>query len=106
MASKDNDHLAEYPTAQTDLGWGSGAGPWKYRKVPEPILSSLLVAVANPNTIESVDIIDFQPQTKQSSEDRHVVQDWNLKNGAWKLLAVFDGRTTSTADHLPTIVIR
>jgi hypothetical protein len=92
MASKDVYHLAEYPTGQTDLGWGSGAETWKYRKVPEPTLSSLLAAVAKPITIGSVDTIDFQPQTKQSSEDRHVVQDWNLKNGTWKLLAVFDGR--------------
>jgi hypothetical protein len=62
------------------------------RKVPEQVISSLLAAVAKPNRIGSVDIVDFQPQTKQPSEDRHVVQDWNLKNGVWKLLAVFDGR--------------
>lgn len=92
MASKDNVLLSQYPTGQTDLGWGPGAGPWDYRKVPEPILSSLLAAVAGPNTIGSVDIIDFQPQTQQSSEDRHVVQDWDLRNGTWKLLAVFDGK--------------
>lgn len=91
MAPKDH-HLAQYPTAQTDLGWGPGAGPWNYRQVQEPTLSSLLAAVSNPNTIGSVDIIDFQPQILQSSEDRHVVQDWALQNGTWKLLAVFDGR--------------
>ena len=91
MASEDPHHLAQYPAGQTDLGWGPGAGPWSYRKVPEPTLSSLLAVAAKPNTIGSVDIIDFQPQTRQSSEDRHIVQDWNLQNGTWKLLAVFDG---------------
>lgn len=91
MASKDHHHLAQYPTVKTDLGWGPGAGPWNYRKVREPHLSSLLAAVAKSNTVGSVDIIDFQPQTAQSSEDRHVVQDWALQNGTWKLLAVFDG---------------
>lgn len=100
MASRDN-LLAQYPTGQTDLGWGPGAGPWVYRKVPEPILSSLLTAVARPNTTGSVDIIDFQPQTQQSSEDRHVVQDWDLRNGTWKLLAVFDGHAGSeTVKHV------
>ena len=92
MAPRDHHNLAQYPAAQTDLGWGPGAGPWNYRKVPEPALSSLLAAVANPNTIGSVDIIDFQPQADEPSEDRHVVQDWALQNGTWKFLAVFDGR--------------
>ena len=91
MASAEH-HLTQYPTGQTDLGWGPGSGPWNYRKVPEPVLSSLLAAVAKPDTIGSVDTIDFQPQTGQSSEDRHIVQDWALQNGTWKLLAVFDGK--------------
>lgn len=91
MASEHPHHLTQYPAGQTDLGWGPGSGPWNYRKVSEPTLSSLLAAVARPNTIGSVDIIDFQPQTRQASEDRHVVQDWDLQNGTWKLLAVFDG---------------
>lgn len=107
MASEDLHHLAQYPAGQTDLGWGPGAGPWNYRKVPEPTLSSLLATAARPNTIGSVDIIDFQPQTRQSSEDRHIVQDWELQNGTWKLLAVFDGNKlqlrifcfTHHADH-------
>ena len=90
MASTDRHHLAQYPAAQTDLGWG--AGLWDYRKVPEPALTSLLAAVAKSNTIGTVDIVDFQPQTNQPSEDRHIVQDWVLQNGTWKLLAVFDGR--------------
>ena len=94
MASTDRHHLAQYPAAQTDLGWGPGAGPWNYRKVPEPVLTSLLAAVAKPNTIGSVDIVDFQPQTDQPSEDRHVVQDWTLQNGTWKFLAVFDGNNS------------
>lgn len=89
MVSKD--HLAQYPAAETDLGWGPDAGPWNYRKVQEPALSSLLASAANPNTIGSVDIIDFQPQTDEPSEDRHIVQDWPLQNGTWRLLAVFDG---------------
>lgn len=101
MTSEGNYNLAQYPRGQTDLGWGPVSGPWSYRKVPEPDLSSLLAAVANAKSIGSVDIIDFQPQTKQSSEDRHVVQDWNLKNGAWKLLAVFDGHAGSdTVNHV------
>ena len=91
MVSNDYRYLAQFPAAQTDLGWGQGAGPWTYRKVPEPILSYLLAVVAKPNTIGPVDIIDFQPKANQSSEDRHVVQDWALQNGTWKLLAVFDG---------------
>jgi hypothetical protein len=92
MASQEHHHLTQYPTGQTDLGWGPGYGPWCYRKLPEPILSSLLASVAKPETIGSVDIIDFQPQTEQSSEDRHIVQDWTLQNGTWKLLAIFDGK--------------
>ena len=92
MTSKDRHNLAQYPVAQTDLGWGPLAGSWDYRKVPEPVLSSLLANMAKPNTIGSVDIVDFQPQTDQPSEDRHVVQDWALQNGIWKFLAVFDGR--------------
>lgn len=92
MTSEDRHHLTQYPTGLTDLGWGPGSGLWNYRKVPEPILSSLLAAVAKPDTIGSVDIIDFQPQTEQSSEDRHIVQDWAFQNGTWKLLAVFDGK--------------
>lgn len=101
MASKDSHQLAQYPTAQTDLGWGPGAGPWNYRKVTEPALSSILATVANTTTIGSVDIIDFQPQTKQSTEDRHVVQTWDLRNGTWKLLAVFDGHAGSeTVKHV------
>ena len=92
MASRDRHNLAQYPAAQTDLGWGPDAGPWYYRKVPEPALSSLLADVSNPNTIGSVDIIDFQPHADQPSEDRHIVQDWAFQNGSWKFLAVFDGR--------------
>lgn len=92
MSPQDNCDLTQYPTAQTDLGWGQDAGPWNYRKVPEPALSSLLAALAKSNTVGAVDTLDFQPQTKQSSEDRHVVQDWDLRDGTWKLLAIFDGR--------------
>ena len=102
MASKEHHHLAQYPTGQTDLGWGPDTD---YRKVPEPILSSLLTAVAKPDTIGSVDIIDFQPQTEQSSEDRHVVQDWALQNGTWKLLAVFDGKQLRLYIYIASIVI-
>lgn len=97
MAPKDPHDLAQYPTTQTDLGWGPDAGPWNYRNVPEPTLSSLLAAVAKPSTIGSVDIIDFQPQTGQPSEDRHIVQDWAFQDGTWKFLAVFDGRQLRAA---------
>jgi pyruvate dehydrogenase phosphatase len=77
---------------ETDLGWGD-YGPWAYRKVAEPELTSLLTREADPKTIAGVDCITFQPAPggAQLNQDRYAVEDWELGDGVWKFVAVFDG---------------
>jgi hypothetical protein len=86
--SLDNETFGE-----TDLGWGKEYGPWKYRKLHDQQLTSVLTGVADPKTIAGVDCISFQPCLADGSEsqDRYVVEDWELEDGIWKFLAVFDG---------------
>jgi pyruvate dehydrogenase phosphatase len=76
----------------TDLGWEGESG-WTYSKVEEPKLSSMLTSVANPKSITGVDCITFQPCLieDQANQDRYAVENWELSNGTWKFLAIFDG---------------
>jgi len=77
----------------TDMGWGPDYGPWKYTPLTEDELSSMLARLSGATVTADVHCVTFQPcpNPDETSQDRYVVQDWNLSNGVWKFLAVFDG---------------
>lgn len=77
---------------ETNLGY-EGYGPWRYRKLSEPELTSLLTRLADPKSIAGVDCVSFQPATGEApiNQDRYAVEDWDLEGGIWKFLAIFDG---------------
>ncbi|KAG7446428.1 protein serine/threonine phosphatase 2C [Guyanagaster necrorhizus] len=93
----------------TDLGYPGAA--WTYTLLSEPDLSYELARLASTNTHGSTDSVSFQPSPNPEcySQDRYVVQDWNLSTGIWYFHAVFDGHAgEETADYavqmLPSIV--
>lgn len=77
---------------ETDLGY-EGHGPWRYRKLPEPEITSILTQLANPKSIAGVDCVTFQTCVGETpiNQDRYAVEDWELASGVWKFLAIFDG---------------
>jgi len=87
---------------ETNLGY-EGYGPWRYRKLSEPELTSLLTRLADPKSIAGVDCVSFQPATGEApiNQDRYAFEDWDLEGGIWKFLAIFDGHAGhETVNHV------
>lgn len=84
---------AAFPTGQTDMGEGEGRGPWTYHILPEDLLKAELDRHAFPKKTCTVDSVSMQPCTApgETSQDRHVVHEWELQGGKWRLAAIFDG---------------
>lgn len=76
------------------LGFPPGYGPWTYRAIPEPLISSELARLASAHIINgkttTTDCISLQPSPDPDdrSQDRFVVLDWD----GWSFSAVFDGK--------------
>lgn len=75
------------------LGFPPGYGPWTYRAIPEPWISSELARLASAHVINSktttTGCVSLQPSPDPDdrSQDRFVVLDWD----GWLFSAVFDG---------------
>ena len=88
--------------SRTDMGW-PGAGPWHYRKLQEPYLSRELERQCGPKVYRLSDdhrgekpvaySASIQPclDPEQRSQDRCIVESWEMANGLWTFAAVFDG---------------
>ena len=80
----------------------SGYGPWRYQVFPsEEELREKLRLFANVETDSTARVtsVTFQPCLNEDhrSQDRRVVQSWNLRNGKWTFVGVFDGKLEKPA---------
>ncbi|KAG0703222.1 protein serine threonine phosphatase 2C [Suillus ampliporus] len=81
------------------LGFPSDYGPWTYRAVPEPFVSSELARLASAHFITgkttTTSCVSLQPcpDPEGRSQDRFVVLEWD----GWSLSAVFDGHAGEEA---------
>ncbi|KAI5120304.1 hypothetical protein M0805_005808 [Coniferiporia weirii] len=100
--------------SQTDMGW-EGEGPWTYRLLQEPHLSSEFNRQSSPRehvlgSAKAYSVtIQPCPDPEQRSQDRYVVEGWEMPGGIWSFLGVFDGHGGhDTADYtlekLPSLI--
>ncbi|KAG1735080.1 protein serine threonine phosphatase 2C [Suillus paluster] len=78
------------------LGFPQDYGPWTYRAIPEPFVSSELARLASAHVINSTtSCVSLQPcpDPEQRSQDRFVVLEWD----GWSFSAVFDGHAGEEA---------
>jgi hypothetical protein len=56
-------------------------------------IRSELARVSVATVMYGAHTVTFQPSRRPEcrTEDRHLVEDWNLVNGTWKFVGVFDG---------------
>lgn len=62
-----------------------------FQGVSSTQLRSELAQIAIETIAYGAHTITFQPRTQYPIEDRHLVEDWELSNGTWKLMGIFDG---------------
>ena len=58
-------------------------------------LRSELARIAIETVTCGAHTVTFQPRTEYPIEDRHLVEDWKLSNGTWKIIGIFDGSRLS-----------
>lgn len=78
--------------ATTDMGWG--AETWTYRILSDDqIVPELIQKSQSCGSTEHVDYVSFQPCTSYEarSQDRLVVQNWDMPDGQWTFSGIFDG---------------
>lgn len=73
--------------------YGGCPEPTLYTHLEEPELTSKLNELAQWGTIGDTDYVTLQPCTnpEDASQDRFVVQDWDIRGRIWRFRAVFDG---------------
>jgi hypothetical protein len=77
---------------QTNFGY-FGFGPFTYTSLSATDALSRLLTLANGKSTESdCHWISFQPALRERTQDRQVVEDWEMDDGVWKFRAVFDGK--------------
>ncbi|OAX44162.1 protein serine/threonine phosphatase 2C [Rhizopogon vinicolor AM-OR11-026] len=103
-----------YPQRSTRLeylGFPQDYGPWTYRAVPDPFISSELARLASAHIItgkaSTTSCVSLQPcpDPNERSQDRFVVLDWD----GWSFAAVFDGHGGEEAvdyviEELPSFI--
>ena len=78
----------------TDMNWPDLDALWMYHSLSEPLLCSELGRLSGAKCFANhTDSVSFQPcpNPEERNQDRHVVQDWKLRNGTWRFCGVFDG---------------
>lgn len=78
--------------ASTDMGWGGEK--WTYRILSEDqIMPELIQKCQSRGTNGHVDYASLQPCTSYEarSQDRLVVQIWDMPDGEWTFSGIFDG---------------
>jgi pyruvate dehydrogenase phosphatase len=60
-------------------------------------IRSELARVSVATVISGAHTVAFQPSRRPEDriEDRHLIEDWELTNGTWKFVGVFDGATVA-----------
>ena len=58
-------------------------------------IRSELARVSVATVLRGAYTVAFQPSCRP--EDRHLVEDWELANGTWKFVGVFDGARVARA---------
>ncbi|KDQ57569.1 hypothetical protein JAAARDRAFT_130764 [Jaapia argillacea MUCL 33604] len=94
------------------MGWGPPYGPWRYRVLAEPQVTLELARLSNAQSSQGrVDTLTFQPcpNPEEQSQDRYIVQDWDLRGGTWRFAGVFDGHAGQeavdyTVANLPNLI--
>ena len=83
--------------ATTDMGRG-GPHRWTYRILKEPELTHELTRISGATSKGRADIVSFQPCTSYDakSQDRALVEQWQVAGRQWLFTAVLDGRTPSS----------
>jgi len=78
----------------TDMGWPEADALWLYTVLPEPQLSLELERLSLAKNLDDTDVVTFQPcpNYDERSQDRFVIQSWELPNGTWSFHAIFDGQ--------------
>lgn len=80
--------------ASTDMGWG-GEDKWTYRILTDEQITTEMLRLSQAHGVDGhVDHISFQPcqSYEARSQDRYVVQIWDLPGGQWTFSGVFDGK--------------
>ncbi|KAG5646310.1 hypothetical protein DXG03_003907 [Asterophora parasitica] len=78
----------------TDMGF-TGQGPWPHRILQEPALTQELRRKSEIQAfLFGVDVVSLQPCPAHvhRSQDRYVVEEWDLPDGKWIFNGVFDGK--------------
>ena len=73
-----------------------GRWPRNYRYLSEPELSAVLDEYAEPASAElegglRADALNFQPFRRKASQDRYVIEQWDIDGQLWTMTGVFDG---------------
>ncbi|KAF8498824.1 protein serine threonine phosphatase 2C [Gautieria morchelliformis] len=98
----------DYKWTYLGLGADSGYGPWRYQVFPsqeELVKKFCLFANVEKDATARVTSVAFQPCLDEDSrsQDRRVAQSWNLRNGRWTFVGVFDGHAGhETVDYAMT----
>ena len=89
--------------ATTDMG-RDGPQRWTYRILKEPELTQELARVAGATSKGRTDIVSFQPCSsfESRSQDRAIVEEWNIAGRRWTFTAVLDGENTSDVSSILT----
>jgi len=66
---------------------------WEYTHLNEPHLTTKLEELSKWGSLTDTDYATLQPSLNpdEASQDRHVIEDWDIAGGKWKFRAVFDG---------------
>lgn len=91
--------------ASTDMGWG-GEDTWTYRILTEEQITPELLRRSRHEIRGRVDCVTFQPcpSYEARSQDRYILQNWDLPGGQWTFSGIFDGKALE-ALHLPLLHI-
>lgn len=87
----------EYQWTYLGLGEDSGYGPWRFQVFPseEDVIEKFKL-FANPETDATARVTSatFQPCLNEAydNQDRRVVQNWDMRNGRWTFVGIFDGQ--------------
>jgi pyruvate dehydrogenase phosphatase len=93
-SSSENLHALEEVRdfSTTDMGRG-GRERWTYRILREPHLSAELARMSDAYSRRCVDSVTLQPSPLYHfrSQDRCILEEWDMPGGTWLFNAVLDG---------------
>jgi hypothetical protein len=84
-----------------------GSQPHTACKLSAQQLRSELARISVAGVVCGAHTVSFQPDCRPQyrTEDRHLVEDWELDSGSWKFIGVFDGANISFRAVVPICVV-